>query len=414
MLTDQDLQTELAAAFRAHADTVAAKGVDTTGIFGRAARNQRRRRTAVRAAAMLAVISVAVAVPVAIRSARPGAGPADQAPGLLLDAAVTGPPPPGAADRGMPPYYVTADHSRPAAYIRDSRTGKILSVMPLPRGIDPKASQITAAGDDRTFALALLSFPRTRFYLMHVAANGRSARLAPLPVPPLPAGAFADAIALSPDGSKLAVALQTSGAQHRELSGAEHGAVRVVSLATGAVRTWTTARTGIPGGLSWAGGDRELGFFWQGTGAASSDSSGLWVLDTASPGGNLMSGRRIVPGATGGDTVQYAQLSPNGTTAIAAVTYTGTARVGPGTVVGGIVELSAWTGHPLRTLLAEHAAYSPDPGHAGWYVTPCILAAADVTGKHLLVSCDRFGRLDRGRFAALPGAAPQTAVAAAW
>ena len=35
-------------------------------------------------------------------------------------------------------------------------------------------------------------------------------------------------------------------------------------------------------------------------------------------------------------------------------------------------------------------------------------------GSHLLVSCDRFGRLDHGRFTPLPGAAPQTAVAAAW
>jgi hypothetical protein len=35
-------------------------------------------------------------------------------------------------------------------------------------------------------------------------------------------------------------------------------------------------------------------------------------------------------------------------------------------------------------------------------------------GRHLLVSCDSFGRLDRARFTALPGAAAQTGVAAAW
>jgi hypothetical protein len=83
-------------------------------------------------------------------------------------------------------------------------------------------------------------------------------------------------------------------------------------------------------------------------------------------------------------------------------------------VVGGLVELSARTGRPLRTLLAEHAAYAADPGHPGWYIGSCLLAAADRTGGHLLVSCDRFGRLDRGRFTPLPGAAPQSAVAAAW
>jgi len=116
---------------------------------------------------------------------------------------------------------------------------------------------------------------------------------------------------------------------------------------------------------------------------------------------------------TGGDTVEYAQLTTAGT-AIAAVTYNGTAHVRRGTVVGGLVELSARTGRPLRTLLAEHAAYAVDPGHRGWYIGSCLLAAADRTGSHLLVSCDRFGRLDRGRFTALPGAAPQSAIAAAW
>ena len=126
-----------------------------------------------------------------------------------------------------------------------------------------------------------------------------------------------------------------------------------------------------------------------------------------------MSGRRILPLVTGGDTVQYAQLTTAGT-AIAAVNYNGTAHVGRGTVVGGIVELSAKTGRPQRTLLAEHAAHSADPESPGWYITPCLLAAADRTGGHLLVSCDRFGRLDRGRFTPLPGAAPQSAVTAAW
>ena len=83
-------------------------------------------------------------------------------------------------------------------------------------------------------------------------------------------------------------------------------------------------------------------------------------------------------------------------------------------MVGGIVELSARTGRPLRTLLAEHAAHAADPELPGWYIGSCLLAAADRTGGHLLVSCDRLGRLDRGRFTPLPGAAPQTAIAAAW
>jgi hypothetical protein len=410
MLTDHELQNELAAAFREQADPVTATAVGTAGIFRRAVRARRHRRVAACAASVMAVVAVAAGVSVASRTARPVLNQVIQPPGLLLEAAVTGPPPAGAALSGMPPYYVTADHGSPVAEVRDSVSGKVLSAVPLPQGIEPKMSKITAAGDGRAFVLAL-SFPQTRFYLMRVAADGRSAQLTPLNVPPLPASEAANSIAVSADGRMLAVAIQFSGGQH--------GAVEAVSLATGAVRTWTTAQTGMPWALSWADGGRELGFFWEDSGPAAGSTltttSGLWVLHTTAPGGNLMSGRRIVPQFTGGDDVQSAVLTPDGSAVIASVTYDGTGHVGRGTVVGGIAELSAQTGHPLRTLIAEHAPYSAGPkGHAGWYIATCILAAADVTGSHLLVSCDSFGRLDHGRFTALPGSAPQTAIAAAW
>jgi hypothetical protein len=310
----------------------------------------------------------------------------------------------------MPRYYVTADNCRPVAEVHDSATGKILSVVRLPGGIDPKMSGVAAAGNDHTFALALFSFPRTRFYLMRVAAGGHSARLASLVVPPLPTGAVTDGIAVSADGSRLAVSVQFSGGQH--------GAVEIVSLATGVVRTWTTGWRGVPGDLSWADGGRELGFFWQddsrASGSPRTSRSGLWLLDTTAPGNNLMSGRRILPALVGSDDVQSAVLTPDGSTVIASVTYDGVYHVSRGTVVGGLVELSARTGRPQRTLLAERAAYSVDPGHPGWYITSCGLVAADATSEHLLVSCDSFGRLDHGRFTALPGAVPQSAVAAAW
>ena len=411
MLADQDLQAELAAAFREQADPVTRVAVDHAGIFRRAVHRRRRRRVAVRAGSVLAVLAVAAGALVVGRTGRPVPGPASQPPGLLLDAAVAAAPAASAAVSGMPPYYVTADHGRPVAEVRDSATGKALSVVPLPGGIDPKLTEAAAAGNDRTFVLALFfhQVSRTRFYLMRVAAGGHTARLTPLAIPGLPAGAVADAIAVSPDGRRLAVSVQ--------FSGGSHGAVEIASLATGAVRMWTTSQAGLPGDLSWADGGRELGFFWQDSGpaggSARTSASGLWRLDTTAPGSNLMSGRRILPGFEGGDDVQSAVLTPDGSRVIASVTYAGAGHVGRGTVVGGIAELSARTGRPLRTLLAEHAAPS-DPGHPGWAITPCALVAADATGNHLLVSCDTFGRLDHARFTALPGAAPQTAIAAAW
>lgn len=215
-------------------------------------------------------------------------------------------------------------------------------------------------------------------------------------------------IAVSQDGTRLAVAIQFSGGQH--------AAIEVITLRTGAVRTWTTDRAGLVTQLSWADHGRELGFFWLDTGAtgASPGDGGLWVLDTARSGRDLLSGRRILPDSVGDDTVQSAVLSSDGRSIDASVTYAGTSRVRRGTVVGGIVEVSVRTGPPLRAVLAQRAAFSADPGHRGWYVTACQLLSGDASGNHLLVSCDRFGRLDRARFTALPGAPPQTLVATAW
>jgi Tol biopolymer transport system component len=209
----------------------------------------------------------------------------------------------------------------------------------------------------------------------------------------------AHSIALSPDGTRLAVATQTGG---------QDGTVEVITLTTGAVRTWTSASggDGLPENLSWDAAGRRLAFFWSGA----TPSAGLWVLDTSSPGRGLLSGQRLLPRTAGPDEVQSALISPDARTIIASVTYIGTTRVSRGTVVGGIVEVSAQTGRPLRTLLAQRAAHSSD---AGWYVTSCLLPSIDASGNHLLVSCGKFGRLDRGRFTALPGDR-QAAGAAAW
>jgi hypothetical protein len=418
MLSDHDVRARLAEAFHEQADPVAGPvtgpAVNTAGIYARG-RQRRRRLIAVRGVSVLAAASLAAgawtlrpggAAP-APTAAPGGASAPARAAGVLLDAAIARPQPVAAAQAGMPPYYVITSHDGATAVIRSSATGAVLATAPLPAGIDPKLSLIGAAGNSHTFVLALSPDSGTRFYLLRVSAGGHSARLAPLAVPGLPAGEFANAIAVSPDGRELAVAVQT-GAGAR-------GFVEVVTLATGAVRTWAATRPGMPEQLSWASNGRDLGFFWTddaGTPAAS--AAGLWVLDTTAAGRNLMSGRRILAASDGPDEVQTALLSPDGATAIASVTYNGTRRVAAGTVVGGIVEVSARTGLPLRTLLAEHAAYSGDPGHAGWYVTGCQLPGIDASGEHLLVSCDSFGRLDRARFTTLPGSAPQVAVAAGW
>ena len=398
MLTDDALRRELAAAFHEQADPIAQTVFQPAALFRQAVRH-RRRRTAARAGSVAAAAAVVAIVSLVIFPGRPGGPATTGAPaGVLLAAAVTTAPPASTAARGAPPFYVVAEHNRPVAVVRASAAGQPASTVALPSGIDPKLTQVTAAGHDRRFVLALYSLSRgTRFYELRITASGQAAGLTRLAIPPLPARDVADAITLTPDGTRLAVAIQVAG---------RRGQIEVITLASGAARRWTTTRAGWPEELSWDAAGRRLAFFWTGTGAS---TDGLWLLGTRAPGTGLLSGQRLLPHTVGPDEVQSAVITPDAHTIIASVTYNGTTQVSRGTVVGGIVAISTQTRQPLQTLLAERAAHSRD---AGWYITSCLLPSIDRTGDHLLVSCDQFGRLDRGRFTPLPGAAPQTAVAA--
>ena len=124
MLTDEDLQRELSAAFHQHADPIARAASEPVALLGRANRH-RRRRAAVRAGAVTAA-ALAAAVTLVFTVAQPpapGPGTVASPAGLLLAAKVATAPSASAAAQGMPPFYVVADHNQPAAYIRDSAAG---------------------------------------------------------------------------------------------------------------------------------------------------------------------------------------------------------------------------------------------------------------------------------------------------
>src|SRR6266700_187589 len=112
----------------------------------------------------------------------------------------------------MPAYYVVADHNSPAVEVRSTRTGNLLSVVTLPSNIDPKLSMI-AAGAGGRFALALFALPKTMIYLLKVSHDGRSAQLTALSIPPVYGNTVVAALALSPDGAKLAIGMQMNNYQ---------------------------------------------------------------------------------------------------------------------------------------------------------------------------------------------------------
>lgn len=204
---------------------------------------------------------------------------------------------------GVPGYYVARmPADRPYLVVGDTFTGKTIATVKAPGNV-VLGAVYGGAADDRTF-IVTGNVPRgahagTVWYLLRLAA-GRStpARLTPLPVPvrQAPAGA-----ALSPDGTKVAVAMAGSPAT-----------LRVYSAATGALlRQWTatasgelTAEKARPGSrqftgtvLRWSPDGRQLAFAW--------NAAAIRVLDAAAPDGNLITRSR--PLAAIGTT--YATLS---------------------------------------------------------------------------------------------------------
>jgi hypothetical protein len=194
---------------------------------------------------------------------------------------------------------------------------------------------------------------------------------------------------MTPDGSKLAIGLKnnTNG----------NATIEVVTLATGAIRTWT-AHMDRPTLLTWVDNGRELGFWaW-----------GLRVLNVSVAGSNLASARFILSIFHKSELVQDAMLSPDGSTIIADVSYAlpkGTHET-QNTVIGGIAEVSAGSGKTLRLFIAQHVK-----GNA---IYPCQLGPIDASGHHFLAGCTQFDRIDRGRVTGLTGTDIQAAFSGAW
>ncbi|HEY2518858.1 MAG TPA: hypothetical protein VGJ19_02010 [Streptosporangiaceae bacterium] len=416
MLTEDDLAAKVAQAFGEQASRRTPATIDAAGIFRRG-RRRRHRQLASGAVSVTAVAGLVIGLliggsgsPASPRSAQGPApispSPSSSAPpkhgqlpgNTLLDAAVVPMLSAAAADAGMPRYYVLSPDSGEGTVlqVRDSATGKVISTVTPPAACAMKTYTVAAAGNDRDFVAGCDTRESTVFYRLQITSRGTVSALTPLAIPS-PSDSFLSDMALTADGSKLAVSFSGSGKQ---------GELEVVTPATGAVRTWT----GGPSDLSWADHGRELGFFSGGS------ARGLHVLDVNAPGSTLSSARLILPQIVDSDDVQNAMLSPDGTTIIASVTYelrlNVHVRLKPDSVVGGVVEIDARTGKPLRILLAQHAWHPA--GEGGLFISSCLLGSVDATGNHVLVSCDKFGRLDRGRFTALAGTAADTYFAAAW
>ena len=229
--------------------------------------------------------------------------------------AAAAPASPAAAAVSVPQYYMTFSQSRgdttvPVGLVLGATiTGKKLSTLRPPSGLS--FAGVTGAADDRTFVADAHRDPygvvgssgRSRtWYLVRVAGTGTrvSLTMKKLPIKPTPVGTLIDSMALSPDGTMLAVVSEplSTRAQEPEL-------VRVYSVATGAVlRSWTSPSDQIPpieggggdGGddnatLAWVG-DSALAFFGGVQTGPHTDAPAIRVLDLSRPDGDIQATSR--------------------------------------------------------------------------------------------------------------------------
>jgi hypothetical protein len=331
--------------------------------------------------------------------------------GVITSVSLVGGParrPPADREGRMPPYYVLVQESFAGstggfldrAVVRDSVTGRALASIRLPGS---GLVAISGAADGRTFVIT----DGNDLFRMRLAADGRSAQLSRLPI--TVANAFYHSVTLSPDGSTVAFESQSC-----VLFRCQYSAIQLVSLRTGATRTWSTrALTQLNSiWISWDGNDHVL-FSWASTGAPPVRRSGYWLLDVSGPGGSLLAARKLplplplMPGISGPGPLsepRSAFITHDGSAVITS-TFSAAGPSQRPTLVSTVVEQSARTGRVLRVLLRETSV--------GWrpifgaHRDGCWVYSLGPTGVHALVGCFSpgyiFGRLDNGRFTPLPG-----------
>jgi hypothetical protein len=291
--------------------------------------------------------------------------------GLILRPARSGPAGPSGVFAEVPQYFVAIPAvANAAAVVGATATGAVRGTIAPPK---PHAefTWAAAAGDGRTFVLGAsprlhrgeyLNQPRpVKLYRLVLSRSGQPGRLVPLPIP---TETGITGLALSPDGSKLAVSFLPAHGQ----TGSK---IEVFSLATAAQREWvwpgrgTLGQVAMPvatGGLQWEADNRTL-MFEVTTHTAAGWPGQLYLLDTAVPGSSLpASSTRIpVPGTDLGwqyNNVKHRIIgmpfiTGDGTKLITAFYH----QKAPPNVFGfTITEFSVRTGQPTRVLYQRRAS----------------------------------------------------------
>jgi hypothetical protein len=239
---------------------------------------------------------------------------------------------------GAPPYYLTLINNRtgPDGYaaVVDTATGARLATLRPPKPFHT-FDYVIGAADDRTFVLEAQRTAgdnATTLFRAQIDPSRRSVTLTALPIPPIRPDGQVNGLALSPDGSRLAVLMRLGG--YQQLS--------VYSMTSGAVKVWRQPGTAMAYWPSWGRGG-ILAFTWR---------SGVWLLNTATAGGGLIANSRLAVAESHGWNFIGDLLTPDGRTVVAAqLRY-----LHPG-AKDEFAEYSAKTGRQIEALWPVHDGF---------------------------------------------------------
>jgi hypothetical protein len=230
-----------------------------------------------------------------------------------------------------------------------------------------------AAPDDRTFLLC----DTDQYYVLRLSDDGKPQPMtapADIPVAARNTGSNGDPeFAVSSDARLAAVTAATGG-------------IMVLSLVTGATRSWTIpSADGYATSLSWAG-DRYVAFQFVSQ-ARDNDAGGVRVLDTRSTATAALTASRLIISTAGklagGISGVFNPVITSDGSKILAAAWTSFN-------VAELAEFSARTGRLIAVLIPPASM----PGHG----SPCQVLWTDPSGSHLIAYCGTPGVVNGTRF----------------
>jgi hypothetical protein len=255
-------------------------------------------------AAAASVVVIALAAVALSHLGRGSAAPGTPANGTPANGTPANDTPAGGAPAAPPQFYMTLGLTSSTAMLEVRRTadGALTASMASPVNM-LQGGYLTAAASDRVFFVGGATKCGTaptvsRFYRITITGSGRISDVTKVGSP---LRGMVDDMAVSPDGSRMAYTLAPSPRCQNPVNTQPRDVVRIMDLATGAVRTWQNTSTTpgparvavVTGGLSWTPDGRTLvvDYYWT-TLFENGPALAVLGLDAASDGGSLQAHSR--------------------------------------------------------------------------------------------------------------------------